>query len=81
MGEEEAREFLRLTRTLAKLQVLDTSDQHRNDIAGILDRFRGSKLSYVDASSLTYIKKRRIKTVWSTDHHLGIGGAQVLPIG
>ena len=44
-----------------------------------LDRFRGSKLTYVDASSLTLIDQHDIPQVWSTDRHLALSGAQVLP--
>ena len=48
---------------------------------GPLDRFRGSKLTYVDASSPALMSRHRIATVWSTDHHLGLAGAEVLPKG
>jgi hypothetical protein len=50
----------------------------RPDI-GTLDRFRGAKLTYVDASSLTFMEQRAIKRAWATDHHLGLAGAEVLP--
>jgi len=44
-----------------------------------LDRHRGLKLTYVDASSLVLVASARIKTVWGTDAHLGVEGARVLP--
>ena len=47
----------------------------------MLDRLRGSKLTYVDASSLCFMDRHRIRKVWSTDHHLGLTGAEVLPRG
>ena len=34
-----------------------------------------------DASSLVFIEQLGIDTVWSTDHHLGLTGAEVLPRG
>ena len=45
----------------------------------MLNRMRGARLTYVDASSLAFMGLHRIDTVWSTDHHLGLTGAQVLP--
>jgi predicted nucleic acid-binding protein len=55
-----------------------TSEDHARTLR-MLDRFRGSKLTYVDAASLAWIEQRKIKTVWSTDHHLGLTGAEILP--
>jgi hypothetical protein len=55
-----------------------TLDDHARTL-GVLDRFRGTKLTYVDAASLGWIEQRKIKTVWSTDHHLGLTGAEILP--
>ena len=37
------------------------------------------KLTYVDASSLCFMERYHIQQAWSTDHHLAITGAQVLP--
>ena len=45
----------------------------------MLERFRGAKLTYVDAASLAWIEHRKITTVWSSDRHLGLTGAEILP--
>ncbi len=45
----------------------------------MLDRLRGARLTYVDASSLALMERHGIRTVWATDHHLGLTGAEVLP--
>ena len=45
----------------------------------MFDRLRGSKLTYVDASSLCFMEWHKIRKVWSTDRHLGLTGAEVLP--
>jgi predicted nucleic acid-binding protein len=45
----------------------------------MLDRLRGAKLTYVDASSLTLMERHKIRKVWGTDHHLALTGAEVLP--
>jgi predicted nucleic acid-binding protein len=79
MGEEAARSFRRLTANLTGLKVFDATGAHDRQVARMLDRFRGAKLTYVDASSLCFLERHQIRCVWSTDHHLGLTGAQVLP--
>ena len=51
---------------------------HR-DTCRMLDRMRGARLTYVDASSLVLLEQHAIKSVWATDYHLGLTGAEVLP--
>lgn len=79
MGEEQARTFRQLIDNLSALQILDATRDHHTAVIRMLDRYRGAKLSYTDASSLVHLEKRKIKQVWSTDHHLGLSGAEVLP--
>jgi predicted nucleic acid-binding protein len=78
-GEEAARMFRAFIAALDNLRLYPvTSEDHQRTLR-ILDRFRGCKLTYVDAASLAHIEQRKIKTVWSTDHHLGLTGALILP--
>jgi predicted nucleic acid-binding protein len=78
-GEEAARNLRAFVAALTGLAILPvTLDDHEKTLR-MLDRFRGAKLTYVDASSLGWIEQRRIKTVWSTDHHLDLTGAEILP--
>jgi predicted nucleic acid-binding protein len=79
LGEETARTFRSLLESMTDLEILTPDAAHLAAVWRKLDAFRGHKLTYVDASSLVWLKKRRIKTVWGTDHHLGIEGATVLP--
>lgn len=79
MGEEQARSFRQLIDNLTRLRVEAATQEHHAMVVRMLDRFRGAKLSYVDASSLVHLEQRKIKRVWSTDHHLGLSGAEVLP--
>ena len=79
MGEEAARNFGLLISNLTDLTLLEATRRHHAEVMRVLDRFHGSKLSYVDASSLAFMQALRIKRVWSTDHHLAIAGAEVLP--
>ena len=78
-GEEAARNFRAFVSVLTGLTILPvTIDDHEKTLR-VLDRFRGAKLTYVDAASLCCIEQRKIKTVWSTDHHLGLTGAEIVP--
>ena len=79
MGEEQARAFRQLVDNLKDLRIFDATRDHHTAVVRMLDRFRGTKLSYTDASSLVHLEHRKIKRVWSTDHHLGLSGAEVLP--
>jgi predicted nucleic acid-binding protein len=76
MGEEQARLFRQL---INNLQNLEATSAHMKDVNRMLDKRRGAKLTSVDASSLVFLEQKKIATVWSTDHHLGLTGAQVLP--
>ncbi|MBI2986217.1 MAG: PIN domain-containing protein [Deltaproteobacteria bacterium] len=79
MGEEPARSFRLFLENLTGLTLLEATLEHHHRALKMLDRFRGSKLTYVDASSLVWIAERKIACVWSTDHHLGLTGVEVLP--
>ena len=79
MGEESARNLRLLVDTLAGLRVFEATGEHHKETTKLLDRFHGSKLTYVDASSLALIERHKIACVWSTDYHLGLTGREVLP--
>ncbi len=79
MGEEAAREFLRLLGTLEGLRIFAAGREQHEQTRQVLDRYRGAKLTYVDASSLFLIDRHRVNRVWSTDHHLGLTGVEVVP--
>ena len=78
-GEEAARRFRLLIDNLDGLVVLDTDAELRDETWRMLDRLRGARLTWVDASSLALMARHGIRTVWATDHHLGLTGAEVLP--
>ena len=78
MDEESARTFLEFIDTLSPLTVLDAPHSLERDTRRMLDRFRGSKLTYVDACSLALIEKHRIKEVWGTDRDLTFTGATLI---
>jgi predicted nucleic acid-binding protein len=81
LGEEAARSFRVALADLSwlTLQALDAG--HHAAIVQKLERLRGHKLTYVDASSLVLLSRLRIRVVWGTDRDLSIEGARVVPTG
>ena len=80
-GENAARSFRTLTSSLQGLEILGTDLDHHRETLRLLDRLRGARLTYVDASSLALMERHQIQTAWSTDYHLGLTGARVVPGG
>ncbi len=78
-GEEAARSFRTLVVSLEGLRVLAANANQHEEALRMLDRMRGSRLTYVDASSLALMERHEIHIAWSTDYHLGLAGAAVLP--
>ncbi len=79
MGEQAARQFRQLLAELPALRLLPLDAAHHAAVARKLDRHRGRKLTYVDASSLVWLERRRIPEVWGTDVDLAVEGAKVRP--
>lgn len=78
-GEDAARTFRAALAAVPRLTILESSLARHAAVERKLDKHRGLKLTYVDASSLVHLSEGRIRTVWGTDAHLGIEGARVLP--
>ena len=78
-GEEPARMCRLFLGNLDGLVVLEADVVLHRETHRMLDRMRGARLTYVDASSLALMRRHGIGTVWATDHHLGLTGALVLP--
>ena len=81
LGEDAARTFRLALAELPRLQLLSLTPEHHATVGRKLERLRGHKLTYVDASSLVFLGALRILEVWGTDHDLGLEGARVVPIG
>ena len=78
-GEEAARSFRLFVEKLDGLKIHDVTAEHHRQVGRMLDRLRGAKVSYVDASSLCLLERHKIRKVWSTDFHLSLTGAEVAP--
>ena len=79
LGEQAARQFRLFLAELPDLQLLPLDHAHHDAVQRKLDRHRGRKLTYVDASSLVFLERRRIREVWGTDTDLTIEGARLRP--
>ena len=78
--QETARAFRLMLDDLPRLRLLAIDMTHHRAVCRQLDRFRGHKLTYVDASSLAFLERHAIREVWGTDRDLGLAGARVMPI-
>jgi len=81
LGEEAARTFRLALFGLPRLTLLSIDGAHHQAVARKLERLRGHKLTYVDASSLVFLSRLRISEVWGTDRDLALEGARVVPVG
>lgn len=79
-GEEIARQFRLFVNAIPKMKVLFSNAEVHAATASMLDKHRGSKLTYVDAASLTILDAQKISTVWSTDYHLSLTGKTIKPV-
>jgi predicted nucleic acid-binding protein len=79
LGEEAARTFRVALTALPRLELLALDGAHHRAVVKVLDRYRGHKLTYVDASTLVFLEERRIGEVWGTDRDLALAGARIVP--
>ncbi len=81
LGEDAARTFRLALAELPHLELLGLDQKHHAAVVDRLERLRGRKLTYVDVSSLVFLRALRIPEVWGTDYDLALEGARVVPIG
>ena len=79
LGEAAARVFRLTLPQLPRFELLPIGVDHHAAVVRKLDEHRGRKLTYVDASSLVFLSRRRIHEVWGFDGDLAIEGARVVP--
>ena len=77
--EDAARTFRLALADFIWLKLLALDSEHHAAVLRKLERLRGHKLTYVDASSLVFLGQLRIGDVWSVDQDLAIEGARVMP--
>lgn len=79
LGEDAARTFRLALAELPRLELLAIDANHHDAVSRTLEQLRGHKLTYVDASSLVFLRRHRVREVWGTDADLAIEGAVVVP--
>lgn len=81
LGEDSARTFRLFVADLEGLELLAVDRGVHDAAIQKLERLRGHKLTYVDASSLVLVRAHRVGEIWGTDRDLTLEGARVVPIG
>lgn len=81
LGEDAARTFRLALADFSWLTLQPLDADHHVAVATKLERLRGHRLTYVDASSLVFLTRLRIRVVWGTDLDLSFEGARVVPTG
>lgn len=71
--------FRTLASSLERLEILSADLSLHDETLQMLDRMRGARLTYVDASGLALMSRHEIRTAWSTDYDLSLTGAEVVP--
>ena len=66
---------------LPRLELLGLDPAHHEATVRKLERFRGHKLTHVDASSLVFLQEYHVREIWGTDRDLALEGARVIPAG
>ena len=80
LGEDAARAFRLALADLPRLNLAPIDPRLHEATVRKLERLRGHKLTYVDASSLVLLERLDIREVWGTDSDLSLDGARVIPI-
>ena len=80
LGEDAARTFRLALVDLSRLHLLAIDEPVHEATGRKLERLRGHRLTYVDASSLVLLERLRVREVWGTDRDLALEGARVVPI-
>jgi len=71
----KALQFLQMVEDMPFLNILTIGQEEVAHATVFLRRFRDQTLALVDALGLHILSRHRLRTCWSTDHHLGLTGA------
>jgi len=76
--ERRAIEFLSFVDQLPKLRFEPFDYEQMTQVRPLVARFADQPLTLADAHGLAIMARRKIRTCWSTDRHLGLGGATLV---
>lgn len=74
---QRAVQFLNFIESLVNLRIESIGSKEIEAAKLIIKKFADQKLTLADAVGLSLMKKDKIISCWSTDRHLGLGGAQL----
>jgi predicted nucleic acid-binding protein len=73
-----ALQFLAMTESMTPLRIVSVGEKEQRGAAITLRKFSDQDLTIADALGLFLMRDRRISVCWSTDFHLGLGGAELV---
>jgi predicted nucleic acid-binding protein len=73
-----ALQFLAMIEVMTPLRVISVGPHEQAAAAALLRRFSDQDLTMADAVGLHVSKTQRVRTIWSTDFHLGLTGVHVI---
>lgn len=73
-----ALQFLAMIEDMTPLDVAPVGPAEQAGAARLLRKYSDQDLTLTDAVGLHLMRERRIRRCWSTDFHLGIGGASLV---
>lgn len=74
-------QFLAMIEAMTPLTVVAVGPQEQAAAVDLLRRFSDQDLTLTDAVGLHVAKARRVRSIWSTDFHLGLSGVPLVTGG
>lgn len=76
--QHKAIQFLSFIDELSPLKVFPFGPDELSRVSVLVKKLADQSVTLADTHGLVIMRERRIKTCWSTDHHLGLTGAQLV---
>ena len=76
--QRRAIQLLDFVAALPDLNIVPFDDGALREASLVVKKFADQKLTLADSHGLAIIRERRLLSCWSTDRHLGLGGAALV---
>lgn len=73
-----AMQFMAMIEVMAPLSVFSVGPAEIDGGAAMMRKFKDQDLTLADAVGLHHMAVRKLRLCWSTDFHLGLGGAELV---
>jgi predicted nucleic acid-binding protein len=70
--------FLALIEAMKPLRTVSVGRREQEAAVALLRKFSDQRMTLADAVGLHVMKSRKIRSCWSTDRHLGLGGVPLV---